>query len=123
MATSSGVVAGTSVGGDRRGLGREEGVVKVEFPNEVFGGSKVWEVTMIIGECEVNLDDQEAVDVNLGNSIVGEGSPKVGIDGGGNGIRAADDDIRELGVHGDERVGVDDETDQLEPRFEVQGPH
>ena len=33
------------------------------------------------------------------------------------------DDVRELGIHGDVRVGIDEETDQLELRFEIRGPH
>lgn len=35
----------------------------------------------------------------------------------------AEDEARELGVHGDERVGVDDALDQLEFGFEIVGPH
>ena len=78
---------------------RDVEVLEIEFPDEVFGGSEVREVAVIVGESEADLDDREAVNVGLEDSVVCGRSPEVGVGGGGGGIGAADDDTRELGVH------------------------
>lgn len=44
------------------------------------------------------------------------------VEGGVGGV-GADDDAGELGVHGDERVSINQGSDQLEFGFEVGGPH
>ena len=50
------------------------------------------------------------VDLDLEDGVVGGGSPEVGIGGRGGGIGVANDDVGELGLHGDDRVEINDRT-------------
>lgn len=66
---------------------------------------------MGIGEGEADLDEVEEIDVGLEDGVVGGGVTTDGV--------RTDDDARKLCVHGDEGVLVDEETDQVEFRFDV----
>ena len=53
------------------------------------------------------------IDIDLEDDIVDGGSLEDRIKSGGGGIGAGEDDIGELGVHRDKRVGIYDETQNL----------
>ena len=59
---------------------------------------------IIVGECEADLDDQEAVDVDLEDSAVGGGSPMLGIGGGGSGIMITSGNSVSMEMRGQESM-------------------
>lgn len=93
------------------GVARHIEVLEVEFPNVAVVCAEIGEVTMGIGEGEADLDEVEEIDVGLEDGVVGG---RVTTEGGG-----TDDDARKFCVHGDEGELVDEETDQVEFRFDV----
>lgn len=90
------------------GVTRYVEVSEVELPDKGVGGAECGKVSHLIGESKTDLDQVEAVDVGFKHGVV-RGWLAVA-EGGVAGV-GAHDDAGELGVHRDEREGVDDGSD------------
>ncbi|KAH1222368.1 hypothetical protein GmHk_12G035545 [Glycine max] len=113
-------LAAEEIDGVRRvGVTLHVEVTEVEFPDEAVGGSEVGEISVGIRESETDLDQVKCINVGLEKAVV-DGRWEVGFCGVYS--VGTENDAGEFGVHGNERVIIDDLTNQLEFGFEVGCP-